>query len=508
MRLLAVSLALIVFSMTCYAADYYVAMKGCADSGKGTESEPWCTIQKAARTARAGDTVYVKEGTYKGEIKFEHSGKEDNWITFRNYNDDKVTIRDGNFFGFSVSYIRMQGFHITHPPYRVPAIRFYGNGGHIEILDNEVSYVNTSWHGAVEVGGSVHDFRIDGNHVHNCSTGTAEAIKVFQHARDFKITNNLVEGNTNIGIVVNGWSHWGKPKNGVISGNIVRFNSKKAPWSAGIYLDCTNDMIVENNIAYGNIRGLQLGCEQPKDIAENNIVRYNIAYENTGAGMQVGGYQGGMTRNNEIYGNLFYDNGLEEIGFETTPGEENYFYNNIFSDPGTTLIDDPGESNHFDHNLFHDRRGPGQSSIVGDPGFRDAAKKDFSLKKGSPACGKGRDGADIGPNRCGCGDGKCSSDEDCENCPQDCECECEPEWRCGEWTLCWEGKRTRTCIDGCGESRHEEEDCSKCVHEADNAPCDGCVSSEELSSYIRSWKSGNGTFSGVLGALVRWMRGC
>jgi hypothetical protein len=32
------------------AATYYVAKTGCSDSYPGTESQPWCTIGKAAST--------------------------------------------------------------------------------------------------------------------------------------------------------------------------------------------------------------------------------------------------------------------------------------------------------------------------------------------------------------------------------------------------------------------------------------------------------------------------
>lgn len=46
-----------------YGKIYYVAKNG-NDSNPGTESQPWRTIQKAAETLVAGDTVYIKAGTY------------------------------------------------------------------------------------------------------------------------------------------------------------------------------------------------------------------------------------------------------------------------------------------------------------------------------------------------------------------------------------------------------------------------------------------------------------
>ena len=46
---------------------YYVAKNG-SNSGSGTETSPWLTIKYAAIRAVAGDTVYVKNGTYNEQI--------------------------------------------------------------------------------------------------------------------------------------------------------------------------------------------------------------------------------------------------------------------------------------------------------------------------------------------------------------------------------------------------------------------------------------------------------
>ena len=36
----------------------------CDDDGPGSQERPWCTLGKAAASARAGDTVLVRAGTY------------------------------------------------------------------------------------------------------------------------------------------------------------------------------------------------------------------------------------------------------------------------------------------------------------------------------------------------------------------------------------------------------------------------------------------------------------
>lgn len=46
------------------AAEYYVAPTG-SDSAAGTMAAPWATLQKGVNTAVAGDTVWIRGGTYR-----------------------------------------------------------------------------------------------------------------------------------------------------------------------------------------------------------------------------------------------------------------------------------------------------------------------------------------------------------------------------------------------------------------------------------------------------------
>ncbi|MCC6383435.1 MAG: hypothetical protein IT304_13090, partial [Dehalococcoidia bacterium] len=74
---------------------YFVAPYG-DDAGPGTEGQPWRSIQKAAGTLRAGDTVYVRGGEYAavpGGTVFGHSGTETAPITLTNYPGERVIIR-------------------------------------------------------------------------------------------------------------------------------------------------------------------------------------------------------------------------------------------------------------------------------------------------------------------------------------------------------------------------------------------------------------------------------
>ncbi|RAP75157.1 hypothetical protein DL346_17395 [Paenibacillus montanisoli] len=74
---------------------YYVDVAG-SDSNNGTSlSMPFQTIQKAADTAQAGDTVYIRGGTYRETVTPANSGSAGSPITYQNY-DGETVIVSGN----------------------------------------------------------------------------------------------------------------------------------------------------------------------------------------------------------------------------------------------------------------------------------------------------------------------------------------------------------------------------------------------------------------------------
>lgn len=70
---------------------YYVAKTG-KNSNTGTSATPFLTIQKGLNVAKAGDTVFVKAGTYQEYVTFQTSGTTGNPVVLKNYSKDVVTI--------------------------------------------------------------------------------------------------------------------------------------------------------------------------------------------------------------------------------------------------------------------------------------------------------------------------------------------------------------------------------------------------------------------------------
>jgi len=139
-RLFASSLALTALGLTVLVsrgargADYYVATTG-SDSNAGTLAAPFATIQKGADVAGAGDTVYIRGGTYAittpknsgAGVTFSKSGSSDaNRIKYWAYPSElpifdftnMVLSTSGYTHGFVVtgSWLHFRGLELRNVP--------------------------------------------------------------------------------------------------------------------------------------------------------------------------------------------------------------------------------------------------------------------------------------------------------------------------------------------------------------------------------------------------------
>lgn len=156
------------------AADYYIDQNAsnASDQNPGTAASPWKTIGKANSTLVAGDTVYIKAGTYNdATINPVNSGSSDALrITYRNYEDDLVTIDNASTHDVGLrldakSYISVRGINFTRQK-RFVYIRYgshhniiaYCNFENAKLVDGKTA----TWAGSVISGSSQH------NWIHHC----------------------------------------------------------------------------------------------------------------------------------------------------------------------------------------------------------------------------------------------------------------------------------------------------------------------------------------------------
>ena len=82
-----------IFHFNIYSADYYVSSTGIDNGSCGSEGSPCQTIQYVLdNKINAGDTLYIRGGTYRETITITNDGSSGNLITIQNYPGETVTI--------------------------------------------------------------------------------------------------------------------------------------------------------------------------------------------------------------------------------------------------------------------------------------------------------------------------------------------------------------------------------------------------------------------------------
>ena len=184
------------------ATMYYVSVKG-SDTNPGTSDRPWRTIQKAANTMVAGDTVTVLAGDYGERVQVTRSGASGAPITYQA--SGTVTMR-----GFTVRghYTTIRGFDISNTP------NAWADGQGIFVQANNCV--------------------VEGNYVHYATRGG-----IFVYAEPWEwgsrtgcvVRNNRVYRNALVGIEVHGRNH-------VVEGNEIWGTIQHHPnWPSPPYSD-------------------------------------------------------------------------------------------------------------------------------------------------------------------------------------------------------------------------------------------------------------------------------
>ena len=386
-----------------FAPYYYVSTDG-DDDNPGTEAQPWRTIQKAADTLVAGDTVYIKAGTYQERVIPQNSGTAGNYIVYTAYPGDAVTIDGANitvpewgglFEIVEKNYIRVSGLRVMNagPNLHNPGILVDGSS-HI-IIEN--SYVYHTSDSGIGVWSS-DNVTVDHNEVElACYNGYNEGISV-GGTDTFEVKNNHVHHSQKEGIDAKDGS-----SNGKVFNNHVHHTD-----AVGIYVDAwdkhTYSIEVFENVVHDiAANGLALASEQG-GLLENVRVYNNVAYNNKWCGLHLHTCctDNHPVRDVKIINNTFYDNGWDPWGggiLVENPDVENVVIrNNICSQNRSFQIavdaNVPAGNVTTDHDLIDGYRGDegeirGDDYVEDDPMFVNPAGADFHLQENSPAIDQG-----------------------------------------------------------------------------------------------------------------------
>jgi len=419
-------LAILVVAANAPAATYYVAKNG-NNSNPGTQAQPWLTIQKAADTLVAGDTVYIKAGTYKEVVTPQDSGAPNQYITYAAYGNDLVVLdgenvrptgdpRWGGLFQiFNHSYIKVQKLRAVNSAYAGFLAETTWDLSHHLVFENNST--SGTWSSGISVWRCA-NVVIDGNDIRRACQGDGDLQECLtvSNTDTFEIKNNHVYDRP-VGVVGGGGEgicSKDANRNGKIYGNHVHDMAL-----LGLYVDAwgshEDGIEVYNNIVHDALEGISITDEINTGSLTNVRVFNNIVYNNRVNGIVISDNTDGLPtgdgpkQNIWIVNNTVFHNGYGTPGWgggitvvTKNPASSNLVVrNNICSqnqawqilrsrviEARTTveynLLD--GANDYADAD---DRATSGTSFRSGSPRFVNAAAYDFRLQAASPAIDAG-----------------------------------------------------------------------------------------------------------------------
>ncbi len=375
---------------------YYVSVTG-NDSNSGTIEKPFRTIQKAANIVAAGDTVYVRGGTYKEKVTAKNSGTVDNYITFSAY-PGETAIVDGSgiplasdsgvIYILNKSYIKITNLKVINSAAMGIVV---DTGNHIIIEKNHTYNTVSSGIGIRHVTNMI----VDGNEVIlACNDGDGEMISVASSAF-VDITNNKVHhgGPGTVGgegINVKNGSH-----DVLVQGNQIHHNSR-----VGIYVDAylnhTYNVFIDRNSVYSNRSGIAVASEHGGELNDIFITN-NLVYQNVRGGIMIGDWGIGHPHNIYIINNTVALNKNGGIALWDSGSTNIFVQNNILSQNSDFTIQATGlplSETTITNNLLDGYRNlstevRGTNYIEAGAKFSDATNSDFHLLPTSPAIDTG-----------------------------------------------------------------------------------------------------------------------
>jgi hypothetical protein len=289
-----------------FATEYYVATTG-SDSNPGTLAAPFATLQKGADTAVAGDTVWIRGGTYKittpktsgAGIQLSKSGTSDtNRIKYWAYPGETPLFdftnlqisTSGYTFGFVISgsWVHLKGIEECC----VPMNTFSNNGFASEGTNNIYELLNAHHNNGsgIQIGG--------GNLALNCDSHD-----------NYDPTSTQGQGQNADGFGVHGQT----------SGPSTIIRGCRSWWNSDDGYDFINQEVpvtIENSWAFGNGfatygtysptsgngNGFKMGSSKT---GIRHLVQNNVAWKNKANGFYANHSAGGNT----WYNNTAFQNG-------------------------------------------------------------------------------------------------------------------------------------------------------------------------------------------------------
>jgi uncharacterized protein YuzB (UPF0349 family) len=379
---------------------YYVSNSG-NDSNNGNITNPWKTLVYASGKLKAGDTLYIRGGTYKEVTSWSTDGTQLKPITIMNYPGESVVIdgydtipaNTGGTWMFMVwgDWYYVGGLEVTRS-FDEGAI---GVKGEYVIIDN--CYTHHNWGAGITVMGSYSTAQynrvwyngVSNENGTNTRGGWPASLTCARYP-----DHCTLKGNTS-------WENWGEgistfeANHTIIEDNISYDNMQN------FYMSDTQYSIMQRNFSYCSVNnivdpystqnGILIGDE--KASSSNNTIINNIVYgcdRNLASGTNE-------STNNIIANNTFVNTDSDyNILFYSGTCTNCKFVNNIILQEDSHIIAvNAGTGWSFFNNLWSKTPSSkliGTNDIIGNPLLLENTSYDLTswyiLNSSSPAIGK------------------------------------------------------------------------------------------------------------------------
>lgn len=372
------------------ASTFFVASNG-NDQANGSTNAPWLTLQYGADNLKAGDTLVVRKGVYKGFVMgwdSQEGGTKKSPIVVKaesgvEINDKNNKTADGiNLEG--ASYIVIDGFTIKNSKGTITraGIRAVTDTGVI-IRNNTIDSCGT-W-------GILTGFSESATIENNSTSRSVQQHGIYfsNSADNPVIRGNRVFGNNMCGIHMNGDASMGgdgKISGALVENNIIWDNGRNG--GSAINCDGVQNSRIQNNLLYNNhSSGISLYQIDASEVAKDNIVINNTIIEASDARWCINIKDGstGNTVMNCILFNYHPTRGSISIDQASLLGfkcDYNAVMNRLSPDDDNTIMK---------LSQWQSATGQDNHSINADPTelFVNVSGNDYHLKSGCTAIDKG-----------------------------------------------------------------------------------------------------------------------